>query len=197
MLIFVDVVPIAIVGVVLWGLGASLGFPMGMSAAADDPRSAALKVSAVATIGYVAFLAGPPLIGFLGEHIGLLGALLVVFVFIIAAGLASGAARETGAAAETLRRRRARRDGGDHGSDGDHRTDGTTDDGRARASRPSRRTPERTPTVRIAGCVSSSPAAPSTTPDACRPTCRSRPGCSCSRRTARCSSTPTAAATSR
>ncbi len=131
MLIFVDVIPIAIVGVVLWGLGASLGFPMGMSAAADDPRSAALKVSAVATIGYVAFLAGPPLIGFLGEHIGLLGALLVVFVFIIAAGLASGAARETGAAAETLRRRRARRDGGDHGSDGDHGTDGTTDDGRA------------------------------------------------------------------
>ncbi len=131
LLIFVDVIPIAIVGVVLWGLGASLGFPMGMSAAADDPRSAALKVSAVATIGYVAFLAGPPLIGFLGEHIGLLGALLVVFVFIIAAGLASGAARETGAAAETLRRRRARRDGGDHGSDGDHGTDGTTDDGRA------------------------------------------------------------------
>lgn len=127
LLIFVDVIPIAIVGVVLWGLGASLGFPMGMSAAADDPRSAALKVSAVATIGYVAFLAGPPLIGFLGEHIGLLGALLVVFVFIIAAGLASGAARETGAAAETLRRRRARRDGGDHGSDGVHGTDGTTD----------------------------------------------------------------------
>lgn len=94
MLIFIDNVPIAIVGVVLWGLGASLGFPMGMSAAADDPRSAALRVSAVATIGYVAFLAGPPLIGFLGEHVGLLGALLVVFVFIIAAGLASGAARE-------------------------------------------------------------------------------------------------------
>jgi len=115
MLIFIDSVPLAIVGVVLWGLGASLGFPMGMSAAADDPRSAALKVSAVATIGYVAFLAGPPLIGFLGEHVGLLGALLVVFVFIVAAGLASGAARETGAAAETLRARRGR--GGDHGTD--------------------------------------------------------------------------------
>jgi MFS family permease len=99
MLIFIDNVPLAVVGVVLWGLGASLGFPMGMSAAADDPRTAAARVSAVATIGYVAFLAGPPLIGFLGEHIGLLGALLVVFVFIIAAGLASGAARERGVAA--------------------------------------------------------------------------------------------------
>jgi MFS family permease len=96
MLIFVPSVPLAIVGVVLWGLGASLGFPMGMSAAADDPRTAAARVSAVATIGYVAFLAGPPLIGFLGEHVGLLHALLIVFVFIIAAGLASGAARERG-----------------------------------------------------------------------------------------------------
>ncbi|WP_254791785.1 MULTISPECIES: MFS transporter [unclassified Curtobacterium] len=104
MLIFIDNVPLAIVGVVLWGLGASLGFPMGMSAAADDPRTAAARVSAVATIGYVAFLAGPPLIGFLGEHVGLLGALLVVFVFIIAAGLASGAARERGAAARPTRR---------------------------------------------------------------------------------------------
>jgi MFS family permease len=101
MLIFVPSVPIAIVGVVLWGLGASLGFPMGMSAAADDPRTAAAKVSAVATIGYVAFLAGPPIIGFAGEHVGLLNGLLIVFVFIIAAGLASGAARErTGTGAD-------------------------------------------------------------------------------------------------
>jgi len=94
MLIFVPSVPLAIVGVVLWGLGASLGFPMGMSAAADDPRTAAARVSAVATIGYVAFLAGPPIIGFAGDHVGLLHGLLIVFVFIIAAGLASGAARE-------------------------------------------------------------------------------------------------------
>ncbi|ROP63584.1 MFS transporter [Curtobacterium sp. ZW137] len=94
MLIFVPNVPLAIVGVVLWGLGASLGFPMGMSAAADDPRTAAARVSAVATIGYVAFLAGPPIIGLVGEHFGLLNGLLIVFVFIIAAGLASGAARE-------------------------------------------------------------------------------------------------------
>jgi MFS family permease len=96
LLIFTPSVPWAIVGVVLWGIGASLGFPVGMSAAADDPRTAAARVSAVATIGYVAFLAGPPLIGFLGEQFGLLRALLLVFVFIIVAGIASGAAREPG-----------------------------------------------------------------------------------------------------
>lgn len=46
---------IAGVGVVLWGLGASLGFPVGLSAAGDDPRGAAIRVGAVATIGYIAF----------------------------------------------------------------------------------------------------------------------------------------------
>jgi MFS family permease len=93
MLIFVDSVPIAIVGVVLWGLGASLGFPMGMSAAADDPRTAALRVSAVATIGYVAFLAGPPLIGFLADDVGTLRALTVTGGLVALGLLVSGALR--------------------------------------------------------------------------------------------------------
>ena len=97
MVIFVPTLWISIVGVVFWGLGASLGFPVGMSAAADDPKTAAARVSAVATIGYFAFLVGPPLIGFLGQHIGLLHALLVVLVLVALAGLASGAAREPSA----------------------------------------------------------------------------------------------------
>jgi MFS family permease len=94
MVIFVPVAWIAIVGVVLWGLGSALGFPTGMSAAADDPRTAAARVSAVATIGYSAFLVGPPLIGFLGEQFGLLNALLIMLVLIVAAGAVSHAARE-------------------------------------------------------------------------------------------------------
>ena len=77
----------------LWGLGASLGFPVGMSAAADDPARAAARVSAVATVGYAAFLVGPPLIGFVGEHIGVLNALLIVLGLIILATLAAPAAR--------------------------------------------------------------------------------------------------------
>jgi MFS family permease len=71
-------VPLALVGALLWGLGTSLGFPVGMSAAADDPKRAAARVSVVASIGYCAFLGGPPLIGFLGEHVTVLRALVVV-----------------------------------------------------------------------------------------------------------------------
>lgn len=85
---------VAIVGVVLWGLGASLGFPVGMSAAADDPKTATASVAAVATIGYFAFLIGPPLIGFLGEQIGLLNAFWVVAILAVIAGLCAPAARE-------------------------------------------------------------------------------------------------------
>lgn len=87
-------VGVAMVGVVLWGLGASLGFPVGMSAAADDPKTATASVAAVATIGYFAFLIGPPLIGFLGEQIGLLNAFWVVAILAVLAGLCAPAARE-------------------------------------------------------------------------------------------------------
>lgn len=85
---------LGVIGTVLWGMGSALGFPVGMSAAADDSRNAAARVSAVAMIGYFAFLVGPPVIGLLGEHIGLLNALFVVLGLVVMAGLASPAARE-------------------------------------------------------------------------------------------------------
>lgn len=92
MFIFIHNPVLAVIGVALWGLGASLGFPVGMSAAADDPATAAARVSAVAMIGYFAFLAGPPAIGFLGQHFGLLHALLLVLGAVVLAGAVSGAA---------------------------------------------------------------------------------------------------------
>lgn len=80
-------------GIVVWGLGASLGFPVGMSAAADDPVRAAARVSAVATIGYAAFLAGPPLLGMLGDRVGTLHTLVVVAVLMVPAAATVFAAR--------------------------------------------------------------------------------------------------------
>lgn len=72
----------AAVGVLLWGIGASLGFPVALSAAGDDPLNAARRVSAVATAGYTAFLVGPPLLGFVGEHLTLRLAILLVMVLV-------------------------------------------------------------------------------------------------------------------
>jgi predicted MFS family arabinose efflux permease len=91
--IFSPTTPLAFVGIALWGAGTSLGFPVGMSAAADDPAAAAGRVSVVASIGYCAFLAGPPLIGFLGEQVSVLKALTVVAGLLAVAALVAVALR--------------------------------------------------------------------------------------------------------
>ncbi len=94
LVVFGQSLPIAAVGIVIWGLGASLGFPLGMSAASDDPARSAARVSVVASIGYTAFLAGPPILGWLGDHEGVLHALLIVPVAAVVAILVSPAARK-------------------------------------------------------------------------------------------------------
>jgi MFS family permease len=91
-------VPLVLVGALLWGAGASLGFPIGMSAAADDPARAAIRVSVAGSIGYAAFLAGPPLVGVLAQHFGVLQAMLCVFVALAIGLLTSGAAKPLPAA---------------------------------------------------------------------------------------------------
>ena len=93
LVVFGAVLPLALAGAVLWGLGAALGFPVGMSAAADDPRRAAGRVSVVASIGYVAFLAGPPAIGLLGDHVGVLRALTLAAGLLAIAILVAGACK--------------------------------------------------------------------------------------------------------
>ncbi len=93
LVVFGSSLPVAVAGAALWGLGTSLGFPVGMSAAGDDPRHAAGRVSVVASIGYVAFLAGPPLIGFLGDEVGTLRALTATAGLVAVGLLVSGALR--------------------------------------------------------------------------------------------------------
>lgn len=91
--LLVGIVVLAFAGLLLWGVGASLGFPVGMSAAADDPAAAAGRVSVVASIGYCAFLGGPPLIGYLGQSVTVLRALIAVAVVLALATLVTGALR--------------------------------------------------------------------------------------------------------
>jgi len=87
---------VAYAAAALWGLGGSLGFPVGISAAAEhpDPQFAARRVSMVSIFGYSAFLVGPPLLGMLGDAWGLLSALyLVVAVLAVALAVTPAATR--------------------------------------------------------------------------------------------------------
>ena len=78
-------VPSALAGAALTGLGISLGYPVGMSAAADDPRRAAGRVSVASSLGYAALLAGPPVIGVLADRVGVLHAMTLAGVLLVAA----------------------------------------------------------------------------------------------------------------
>lgn len=91
--VFGGTLPVALLGVVAWGAGVALGFPVGMSAGADDPERAAVRVSVVSSIGYTAFLVGPPLLGWLGDRVGVHRALLVAMVAMVVGAVVAAAAR--------------------------------------------------------------------------------------------------------
>ncbi len=82
---------LVLLGTVLWAVGVSMGFPLGMSAAADSGPNPAAQVSVVASIGYLANLGGPPLIGTLSDRFGILGALWLVVALLIVGFVAAGA----------------------------------------------------------------------------------------------------------
>jgi MFS family permease len=84
---------VMMVGCVLWALGTGLGFPVGMSSAADDPAKAAGRVSVVASIGYLAFLTGPVVVGIIAEYTGVLRSLGVTAVLLVIGFLVVGATR--------------------------------------------------------------------------------------------------------
>ncbi len=84
---------IVLVGVLLWAVGVSMGFPLGTSAAAQSGPDPAARVSVVTSIGYFANLAGPPVIGVLAQSVGLLHALWLLAALFVAAFAVAGSLR--------------------------------------------------------------------------------------------------------
>lgn len=82
-----------LLGTVLWAVGVSMGFPLGMSAAADSGPNPAARVSVVSSFGLVANLAGPPVIGFASQAAGLLNALWLVAALLVLGFASAGAFR--------------------------------------------------------------------------------------------------------
>lgn len=68
----------------LVGLGASMAFPLAVTAAAErDDRPAAVNVASVFLVAFTAFVIGPPLIGFVSELVGLQNGLMALLPFCI------------------------------------------------------------------------------------------------------------------
>ena len=83
----------ALLGFGLMGVGTSVIFPLAMSAAAQrTDRPAATNVASLAQTSFVAFLLGPPLLGYVAEHFGIrwsfgIGIPLVVLSLVFAYAL--------------------------------------------------------------------------------------------------------------
>jgi len=84
------------VAMILWGLGAGLGVPIGFSAASDDPTKSAARVAAVSSFATVAGLIMPQVIGHLGDVIELRKALTVACVAAVLSFAIARAVRTEG-----------------------------------------------------------------------------------------------------
>lgn len=69
---------LALVGVLLWALGASLVFPLCGSALSYDPQMTAARMSVMTSIEFVAYLAAPPLLGMAAHSMGYERALVLI-----------------------------------------------------------------------------------------------------------------------
>jgi fucose permease len=83
-------VPLAML---IWGAGASMGYPLAISAAADDRTRSTARVAAVAAFGTIAGLTMPQVTGLFAEHVELRKALLITVIAAAAMILLAPAAR--------------------------------------------------------------------------------------------------------
>ena len=84
-------IPLAWFGSFLWGVGVALAFPLFLSAAGEQPNPAR-TVATVSAFGYTSFLVGPPLLGFVGQAIGVVNMYWVILLFIGLSVVVAGAA---------------------------------------------------------------------------------------------------------
>lgn len=103
---------LAPVALLLWGVGAALGVPIGFSAAADEPGRAAARVAAVSSFATLAGVAIPPVIGHLAEGLGSVRhALLLVILASLTSWVLARAVRKDERLFLGRRRRRSARAG--------------------------------------------------------------------------------------
>ena len=81
---------LAVVGVALWGIGASLVFPLGISALSVDPVMTPARVSVLSTVNYGTSLIGPPILGLIADHVGYHRALVFVVLPVCLAIVLAG-----------------------------------------------------------------------------------------------------------
>lgn len=81
-------------GLILWGAGQALGFPMSVNSMSDDPARSAARINMIITVVYISSISVGPVLGTVGQSFGIFAAFSVPLILMIISGLVSRATRE-------------------------------------------------------------------------------------------------------
>ena len=74
---------------VLWGAGMALGFPMAISAMADDPQMAAARLNMIMTVVYLCAVSVGPILGAIGQAVGIFDSFTIPLIFLLLSAVLS------------------------------------------------------------------------------------------------------------
>ncbi len=84
-----DLINLPLLGLILWGLGISMGFPMSVASMGDQEALAPARINMIITVVYISSITVGPALGTLGEFAGLYVAFGIPLVFMLIAAILS------------------------------------------------------------------------------------------------------------
>jgi fucose permease len=91
--IFDSVISQPYLGIILWGAGLALGFPMAANALSDDPVRSPARINLMITLVYFSSVSVGPTLGSLGQEFGLYIAFIVPLVLMLGSAILSPATK--------------------------------------------------------------------------------------------------------
>jgi len=85
----VEVLALPFLGLILWGLGMAMGFPMAVAAMSDDPAKAPNRINMIITVVYISSISVGPALGSVGEVAGIYVAFSIPLALMILSAILS------------------------------------------------------------------------------------------------------------
>jgi fucose permease len=85
-----QVIHLPYLGLILWGLGMSAGFPLTITAMGDEPKMASARINMIISVVYISSVTVGPALGAVGQSLGLYAAFGIPLVLLLISAAISG-----------------------------------------------------------------------------------------------------------
>jgi fucose permease len=85
-----QIIHLPYVGLILWGLGMSAGFPLTITAMGDEPKMASARINMIISVVYISSVTVGPALGAVGQSLGLYAAFGIPLVLLLISAAISG-----------------------------------------------------------------------------------------------------------